>query len=145
MSYRNIDFQGSQSILIKLFLHLGYQILDPQTGHVIPPPVDLEEETQPVTANFKRETNRNTFKEQRHRQRKRHQRGEDYISRDLQHNFPSIFDQFEHPFLAPSPSDSSLFSSSPTFKRHTQSHQSFQEPVGFSNNRLVFINLFDGT
>ena len=126
-------------------MYLGYQILDPQTGHVIPPPVDLEEETQPVTANFKRETNRNTFKEQRHRQRKRHQRGEDYISRDLQHNFPSIFDQFEHPFLAPSPSDSSLFSSSPTFKRHTQSQQSFQEPSGFSNNRLVAKVVFDRT
>ena len=119
---------------------LGYQILDPETGYVIPPAVN--QGPPKATTNFKRDTKKNTFVEEleevpvqyiepeiphSYRHQKQSSEG-DFIRRDL-HQFPSIFDQFEHPFLGPDPS---LFSSSSTSKRHTtnqeqESYQHFDE------------------
>ena len=113
---------------------LGYQILDPETGYVLPP--TISEGHQQATTNFKRDTN--TFRDvpeeiefveehstpQSYRQPVQHQQQTGVsFSRNL-HKFPSIFDQFQNPFTG---TESSPFSSSATSKRHTSNHQSFHE------------------
>ena len=115
--------------------------MDPETGYVIPPAVN--QGPPKATTNFKRDTKKNTFVEELeevpvqyiehetpHSYRQQHQQKQpegDFIGRDL-HQFPSIFDQFEHPFMGPDPS---LFTSSSTSKRHTnhqqQSYQDYDE------------------
>ena len=113
--------------------------MDPETGYVIPPAVN--QGPPKATTNFKRDTKKDTFVEEleevpvqyieheiphSYRQQQNKPR-RDFIGRDL-HQFPSIFDQFEHPFLGPDPT---LFTSSSTSKRHTSqqqhSHQDYDE------------------
>ena len=111
---------------------------------MIPPAVN--QGPPKATTNFKRDTKKNTFVEEleevpvqyiepetphsyRQPYQQKKQEG-DFIGRDLT-KFPTIFDQFEHPFLGPEPS---LFTSPSTSKRHT--NQPPHQPTDLPTNRL---------
>ena len=105
----------------------GYQILDPETGYVIPPAVN--QGPPKATTNYKRDTIKNGFTEELEEVPVQYIEPEPYsydtehgpeddISRDL-HKFPSIFDQFQHPFQGPEPSLFTSSGSGSTSKRHT--------------------------
>ena len=116
---------------------LGYQFLDPETGYVLPPAIN--QGPQKATVNFKRETNQHTFNHRpkttsysdpppvptSYRQPPQHEKSS---SLDI-HSFPSIYDQFEHPFTG---SELTPTSSSSTAKRHTSFRPS-QEHIPFNN------------
>ena len=119
-------------------LILGYQILDPQTGYVIPPPINQGPQKQ--TVNFKRETNQNALKQNSqatasysnpppvptsYRQQSQQESGSRNYLGDFQ--FPSIYSQFKNPFtdyeLSPT-------SSSSTAKRQTSFRPSQEYNAG---------------
>ena len=124
----------------------GYQILDPETGYVIPPAVN--QGPPKATTNYKRDTIKSEFTEELEEVPVQYiepepysydteHNSEDDISRDLR-KFPSIFDQFEHPFQGPEPSlftssgsSEGFTSSGSTSKRHTNHHSSYPEHIEY--------------